>query len=251
MIAGGLEFTANYHQYNYNLDSAQIYYERALEVSPKNLESASILTAYGGLLNKQGNIPKSLEYSLRAKQIYEDHEGQLSGQAEIKRIGQYGTLLNSIANIYNKFEDFDLANAYYEDAHLQFLSIPDTTSAGIILSNKGELLNQNGKYEEALQDLLQAKELKESLGKINNSLTMTNLNIANSYKGLGNYEEANILYQQVIANFEATDYDFGKALVYTYYGQSLLEGQNYESAYEICKKGNDYGLKIDLSLIHI
>lgn len=243
LIVKGLEYTANYHQYNFNLDSAEIYYVQALDDITLNLKAASIITAYGGLLSKKGNIPKSIEYSLQAKQLFESHEGKLTGTDEIKRKGQYGSLLNSIGNIYNKFEDFDLANSYYEEAQMVFRTIPDTTSVSIILSNKGELLNENKRYEEALHDLLEARSLKEKVGLSGKSITMTDFHIASAYHGLGDFDKAYSLYQKTIENFESMDYDFGKAISYTNIGLLLLEKEDYKAAYENCKRGNNFSLK--------
>ena len=242
LIAVGNEYAANYFQYNFNLDSAEWYYKKALADIPMNLKAASIIAAYGGLLSKQGNIPKSIEYSLRAKKIYENNENILTGKDEVKRKGQYGSLLNSIGNIYNKFEDFELANSYYDQAQLQFRAINDTTAASIILSNKGELLNENGRYKEALNDLLEARQLKQKIGLSIKSITMTDFNIADSYKGLKDYKSALSLYQSTIDNFEKLDYDFGKAISYTNLGLLLYDQNDFDAAYKNCKTGNDYAL---------
>lgn len=245
LITESLKYTANYFQYNFNLDSAEYYYLQVLDDLTLNLDAASILTAYGGLLSKKGNIPKSIEYSLKAKQIFENHEGKLTGAEEIKRTGQYGSLLNSIGNIYNKFEDFDLANSYYDQAQLVFRTIPDTTSVSIILSNKGELLNENERYEEALQDLLEARHLKEKVGLSIKSINMTDFNIANSYQGLGHLEKAYSLYKKTIDEFETMDYDFGRAIAYTNIGLLLFEKEEFQVAYENCSRGNNFAIQAE------
>lgn len=247
LIASSLEFSANYHQYNYNLDSSQYYYKLALtKVEPNNLKAASIFTAYGGLMRKKGDIPMSIEYSLQAKKIYEQLEGTLPDKTEVKRVGQYGTLLNSLANIFNNMEDFESANSYYEQAQSQFRIINDTLAAGIILSNKGELLNTLERYEEALVDLLESKKLKESVGASKRVTVMSNYHIAYAYAGLGKTKDANDLYKSVIADFESINYDFGKALAYTQFGMLSLKQNQFQEAYTNCVKGNEYGMKANL-----
>ncbi len=242
-----LEFTANYHQYNTNLDSAKWYYQRALDRDIPEFRTASIMTGYGGIFSKEGNMPKAIELSLAAKQLYENAAGTLAGKEEVVRQGQYGILLNSMANAYLKIENFDEANTYYDQAISQFINLKDTIAAGIILANKGQMLNTLERYDEALADLKESRVLKEIGNASKSSIAMSSYHIAESYAGLSRYDEARKLYESVIVEFESLEDDFGRATSYTNFGKMLLkEGFAIHEAYSNCKKGNKYALNAGL-----
>lgn len=242
-----LEFSANYHQYNTNLDSAKWYYQRALARDIPKFRTASIMTGYGGIFNKEGNIPKAIEMSLAAKQIYEDAEGTLTGKEEIVRKGQYGILLNSMANAYLKIQDFEEANIYYDQAILQFINIQDTLAAGVILANKGEMLNTLERYDEALSDLKESRSLKEIGNASKSSVIMSSYHIADSYAGLSRYDEARELYGSVIEAFLSLEDEFGLAAAYTNFGKMLLKEEiDIQQAYSNCKQGNEYAVNAGL-----
>lgn len=242
-----LEFSANYHQYNMNLDSAKYYYQRALNRDIPEYRTASIMTAYGGIFNKEGNIPKAIEMSLAAKQLYENAAGTLSGKEERARQGQYGILLNSMANAYLKIQAFEEANIYYDQAILQFINLKDTLAAGVILANKGEMLNTLERYDEALSDLKESRTLKEIGNASKSSVVMSSYHIADSYAGLNRYEEASELYGSVITEFLSLEDEFGLAASFTNYGKMLLkEGYDIQEAYRNCKQGNEYAVNAGL-----
>jgi tetratricopeptide (TPR) repeat protein len=74
--------------------------------------------------------------------------------------GQYMVLNNSLANFYNQTTDYDIAIGYYDNAYDAALKLGAKVNAGVILSNKGDLLLNLGRIDEAIKAVLGGKKLK-------------------------------------------------------------------------------------------
>lgn len=233
----------NFYYYNAKIDSAELMYTKALTFDITPILKANILNALGTCAGKKGTTFKAIELALEAKEILELKENIRTGKEEFQRKGFYGTLLNSLANLYQKIEDYDVAANYYDKAHKVFLEMGEKRSASIILSNKAEMQINLGLFEKALQDQNEAKILKLESEASKSSIAMSDFHIGKAYAGLGELQKAKEIFEHVLEVFSIEKNKTGLSYSHTHYGQLLLELDEIDKAFAQCTKGNQLAIE--------
>src|SRR5690606_17687175 len=133
----------NYFYYNSQLDSSEYYLEEALElkaIKSDHFLHSQILSTQAGIQKINGQMSRSLETALQAKEILVKMDTLILGKNEkIKRIGQISILDNSIGMIYHTMEAYDMAINYYQRSYDVLIGLGDVQSAGGERGNIGEL----------------------------------------------------------------------------------------------------------------
>ncbi|WP_096429050.1 CHAT domain-containing protein [Labilibaculum antarcticum] len=157
-------------------------------LSDKNLIYRTYVN-FGVLLNRVGDRKRAIEFY---------------NEAEIFTIAEYSQNSNKLipiyinkGNIYNDYEDLIKAENYYKKS----LSLIDIVNGSKwesqLYHNLGVIYYKKKLYSEALTYLLKTLNIKTKQ-KTGNTSTTRNI-IANCYKKLGNYEEADSYYQKSIS----------------------------------------------------
>jgi tetratricopeptide (TPR) repeat protein len=138
-------------------EKAEEYLAKACEVYsqrfPQSIEFANCLNNFGFLCGPK-RPEKEIEQYLRALQIYYSKEPSLA----------MTKCLSNLAFSYGVMEDFDTAEARYQEAcELHEKHFPDTMDFANCLNNRGILQMRQSHYSKAEALLLQAKGLYEQL----------------------------------------------------------------------------------------
>ena len=158
----------NYHFYNSKIDSCLAYLDKAQEFSKIDTDPmllSSILATKGGAYNNLGAVILAISTQIEAKNILDNIDTLQLGSTDKKQlIGKNLVLNNSLANLYNKTEDYETALEYYNIAYDASIQLNSRANASIILGNKGELLVKINRLEEALNVLVKSKAMKIKSG---------------------------------------------------------------------------------------
>lgn len=243
MLSNAYYAKGNYHFFNAELDSATIYLDKALlSINDESdlLLKSGIMSTKGGIASKKDNIAQSIFYTLQAKEILDQMDTiSLSKEDRFKQLGKYLVISNSLANLYNKTEDYEEAIPYYDFAKETALSLKNFYGAAIITSNKGNLLLKMEQYHEALKTLKKSKELKLNAGAPETSIGISILNIAIAYDKLNQDEEALTSYNEAIVIFEKYNYIPGTGEALPYRGKLYIKKGQTEEAIKDCGKAKE------------
>jgi len=238
----------NYYFYASKLDSAEIILNNAKILVDKNDKApfikAAIRNSLSGIYRKRGDVTRAIETLLDSKKILTNTDTlTLSPKARIRLKGEQVVLNNSLANFYNQIEEYDKALAYYDKAFNKALSLNAPANAGIVLSNKGDLLLNIGKYQEALEVLLKAKKLKIKGKASVFSIANSNQNIAAVLLQLKKYTEALDYINKAVEVYEQNRLDNELIFAYTLQGTIYYETKAYQKAIEKCTLAKDLALQ--------
>ncbi len=231
-----------YYFYNDDLSSAIDHLQKALSSELSPLKQAEVRSALGGSYGKLGNYPMAIDQQLRAKGIFENQlaNDPTTTSAEVQRA--HATLLNSMANIAQRIEEYSQAGIYYDEAYAIFLALKNKRAAAVVLGNKGEMLNATKHFSQALSDLKKAAALKKDINASPQSQAMTTHNMASALVGLGRIEEAIPLFSETISIFTEANHKSGLAYSHTDLGFAYLQLGRFQQAYHHCKAGNEFAL---------
>lgn len=240
----------NYFYFNAKIDSCLSFMDKAYgnvkQINDPLLES-SILATKGGAYNKLGAVILSISTTMEAKDIMdkidtlaldENERGKLKGQTLV--------LNNSLANLYNKTEDYEKALIFYDEAFNSAINLKSNANASVILNNKGNLLVKMNRFEEAMNVLEEAKTMKIDAGLPDRFIAGSDLNIGMAHFEMGNYEEALNSYHRALqinqrinnkAGVMMTQIESG--IVYNAYGRAAEALENCEIGKEIALEVND------------
>jgi two-component sensor histidine kinase len=238
----------NYYFYASKLDSAETILNNAKILVSKNNKApfikAAIRNSLSGIYRKRGDVTRAIETLLDSKRILENTDTlTLSPKARIRLKGEQVVLNNSLANFYNQIKEYDKAITYYDKAFNKALLLNVPANAGIVLSNKGDLLLNIGKYKEALEVLLKAKSLKTQGKASVFSIANSNQNIAAVLLKLGKYKEALDYANKAIEVYEKNKLDNELIFAYSLQGTIYYETKVYQKAIEKCNLAKDLALQ--------
>ena len=206
LFANSYYSLGNFFYYNSQLDSAEIYLDKSISyVNDDTMPflRASNLMTKSAIYRKHGNIPLALATMLNSKRALDKIDTlKLDENQRRKFKGESSVLNNSLANYYNQMEEFDKASTYYENAYKASLSLDSYVNAGIIISNEGEMLLNQGRYQKALTQFEKGKVLKEKGNAPMRFIMSSALNIGNAHSKLKNYDEALIFLKQAHDYYE-------------------------------------------------
>jgi len=205
-VADSLQALLNSHTAN---DTVRINLmnELAKEVRRSNARLSDSLAASTLTLSDQLNYPKGKGVALALK----------------------------AARLYEK-SDFPGATKNFEEAKQLLESVNNVDDLAIMLRQRGRLLEDEGKYAEALDDFLRGLKLAEQTGDIKLAISI-NSDIGYLYNVSGDYEKA-IPYQNAgLQQAESIGYNMGKATAYNGIGKTYKTQGNYPLSLEAYKKG--------------
>ncbi len=240
MLANSYYSLGNYHYFNAQLDSANVYLDKSLTYFKEGelpFVRSGILATKGGIASQKDAISQSIVLTMQARQILDKIDTTaLTKEERIKQKGQNFVLANALANLYNKIEDFETSLVYYNIANEAALSMGDIRAAGVITSNKGNLLLKMSREEEALQAFKEGKELKLQGGASPISVAFTELNIGTAFVKLNQDEKAMASLNDALATFEEKSYATGVAEALPERGFLYIKQGKYDLAIADCEK---------------
>jgi two-component system sensor histidine kinase/response regulator len=204
------------------MDSALVYKHRALSVAEKAGYKKGVANACSdiGLYEKEyGRYDSAKIYSLRAIEIREELDDQRSlgtsyinlgflfydskdlAQAMIyyrkaaanflqqKKIVNYALALNNIAAVYSDRMEYDSALIMYNRTLVLRDSLGDKAGYSQSLLNIGVLYRDKMQYDKAEKYLLQAYQIKKTLGENREDLAICMFDLAQTYRFKKNYSK--------------------------------------------------------------
>lgn len=236
----------NYFFYNNELDSAEVYLNKSISyVKDETMPflRASNLMTKSGIYRKKGNIPLALATMLNSKRALDKIDTLTLDEKQRRKFkGESSVLNNSLANYYNQMEEFDKASDYYAKAYQASLALKSYVNAGIIISNRGELLLNQGQYSKALKLYEEGKILKEK-GKAPMRFIMSSLlNIGNTQSKLRNFKEALINLNAAHDYYEKAGIIENLTISKNFRGNLYYETNNYNLAIEDCSNAKNLAI---------
>ncbi|KPM32899.1 Putative signal transduction histidine kinase [Croceitalea dokdonensis DOKDO 023] len=228
----------NYYFYRSQLDSCL----SALDLAEEHLSfgdhmlKASILSTRSGVYSRSGDVLLSIDAAIAAKGLLEQLDTiPLDSTDRIKRKGKLLTVNNSLANLYLKIEDMDLALTTYEEAFSLASKLDNPPGMAIILSNKGELLHRMERYTEALKVSKEAKKLKEDAKLPLRYIALSNYNMGKTYHAMDSIALALALLNKALDQSQQASYERGQMLALAERGSLYLAQDRIEEAKNDCK----------------
>jgi tetratricopeptide (TPR) repeat protein len=223
--------------YTINTDSLFHYAEKGLILSNElnyhggRATSNSLIGIHAEVI---GDIPKSLEYQLKALEIRQKH----SSKHNIARS------LNSVGIVYDYMGKSDKAFEYYNKSLELKLEINDRDGLIGSYSNIGLLLNDLGSYNEALENFFMALNIVKELNREAELGLMYN-NIGLIFDSQKNYDKA-IEYYRMSIEFDEKHEDI-ISLSYTYsnIGEALANKGKWDEALTFHQKALDFRLQLN------
>lgn len=240
----------NYYFFNSKMDSCLSYLDRAYlltEEIDEPLLKPSILSTKGGAYSKLGAVILAISTQMEAKHLFDEIDTSTLNEDELRKFkGQNLVLNNSLANLYNKTEDYEKAIEYYDGAHKAALDLGSKGNAAVILSNKGNLFIRMNRLEEGLAVLEEGKALKLESQMPDRFIASSDLNIGIAHFEMGNYEKALESYEKSLTISERNKSQRGimevytnKGILFNAYGRHEEALQNCQDAKVIALKTND------------
>ncbi len=240
MLANSYYSLGNYYYFNAQLDSANIYLDKSLTYIPEDqfpFIRSGILATKGGIASQNDAVSQSILYTMQAREILDKIDTtKLTKDQKTKRKGQNFVLANSLANLYNKTEDFETSLVYYNIANEAALEMGDMKAAGVITSNKGNLLLKMSREEEALDAFKKGKALKLKGGASPVSIAFTELNLGTAFVKLNQDEKAMTSLNEALATFQEQGYQTGIAEALPERGILYIKQGKYDLAIIDCEQ---------------
>ncbi len=182
---------ANAESGNRNYESAVTVAHLALEIATQhNLAEcrAIVLNLIGSIYHQCSDYPKSLEYHLKAVEVYTANNNQ---------VGIAKNLAN-IAVLYTSLADYPMALVYFQKALVLYAELGDYVGISVNFGNQGIVYQNLADYPKALECYQKALGIHQELG---NTLGIAgNLhNIGMVYEQLSDYSKALEYYQKAMA----------------------------------------------------
>jgi len=187
-IARGLRGQGNVHLSQGNETEALTNFQEALDVyveavGKEHADSALCLDLVASTMTKMGKFDEALKKHLEAK------EWRKSTEAHAKDVAAN---LVYTADVYTKQGEFNQALSLYNEAlklQTKHSSTINTPAIAQTHNRLGIIYKKLGKYQEALHEYEQAKEVLYALyGSNHLALSVVKMNLGNVYQHLGHYE---------------------------------------------------------------
>ncbi len=237
----------DYYFFNSKIDSALIYLNQAKR-DIKNIEApllkASIDNTLSGIYRRKGNISRAISILLNSKNKLEKIDTLSYNSSKRKRLNTIKIIqYNTLANFYNQMENYNKALYYYDKAYKNLFMNNNFANAGIILSNKGDLLIKLNSNNDALNTLLEAKFLKKKGKSSALSIAFTDLNIGVVLSKLKKYNEALQYLQNALKVFKSASIQEGIMLTKLEIGKLSLINKQYKKAIQLCSESEKIALE--------
>jgi len=230
----------NYYFFNSKIDSAEFYLNKAnklLSGQKAPFLKASILNSLSGIYRKHGNISLAIATLLESKSVLEKVD-TLRLKPDLRKMlkGKKIVSNNSLANFYNQMKDYEKALSHYDAAYKSALSLQTPANAGVILSNKGNVLLNVGKYKRAYEVLQEAKELKIKGNAPKSSIANSNLSIGEALLKLKQYDKALASFNKAFTFYKENKLPIGLMEVKIQRGNLYNNLQKYHLAIKDCQE---------------
>ncbi|WP_147678476.1 tetratricopeptide repeat protein [Algibacter pacificus] len=144
--------------------------------------------------------------------------------------GQDLVLNNSLANFYNQMDDYEEAIFYYDEAYKVALNMSATVNAGVIISNKGDLLLNFNKTPEAIKALELCKKLKTEEKGHPRSMASSDLNLAKAYLKNEALKKSALFLEKAHDYYTVNNLNNMLAFTYDLRGALFLKQEKYTEA---------------------
>ncbi|MCB0668250.1 MAG: sensor histidine kinase [Saprospiraceae bacterium] len=238
-----------YHVVNSNLDSADFYYDSAMDlpiVASDPVQRSDFFMVKATILKNQGNVKGALEYFLDALSLLEQPGLLQNLEDSTKRIGidrSRCILHNNLANLYKDIQDFNAAVEHYDRSFDILMKLQEPAFAGTVLMNKAGLYYDHAIYDTAYQLQMQARELKIEGNASERSIAMSDLNIGSALLGLGKFSQAKKYIDGALKDFIEIENPAGLTNAYVTRGDLNVKTANYQAAIEDCEQGKALATK--------
>jgi two-component sensor histidine kinase len=208
LISKVFKLKGNYYYYNSKLDSSKIMLDKAKSLllnKNQPLLLASLNVPLSAVSRKKGDISTAIKLLLESKTMLDKIDTLNTSTIYKKQILDQRIILdNSLANFYNQMEDYQKAISYYDKAYRNIMQLKSFGNAGIILSNKGNLLLKMNNNDEALKVFVKAKILKiegklppSSIANTDENIGLAQLNLNRNNEALLSFDKAMSYYKKV------------------------------------------------------
>jgi len=240
IIAKVHKLYGNYYYYNDQPDLSEKALLKAKDILQKQanpLVFASVNITLSAIHRKRGDISGAIKLLLEAKSILDNFElSKLSKNIKKQVISDRIILNNSLANFYNQIEEFDQSLNYYDKAFSNAIQLQSKSNAGIILSNKGNLLLKMNRNNEALKTFQEAKRLKKISNTPASSIANTDENIGLALLNLKKYDQALNSLNKAQQYYIKVNHLTGLMRTYEEKGRVYNALKQYKKAIENCSK---------------
>ncbi len=180
-----------YIQNNYNLESAQFYFQGLLDLGIELNNQKIIADAYnqiGGIFFRQGSFDEANHYIREALKLWEQARDQEGISAA----------LNNIGEIYRMKGSYNTALDYFNQSLSISANIGNKDLMATNYKNIGLIKSHYDEVEEAFNYYNLSLDLFKETGNIENQVDIM-LTIGNQYYSIGNYKKA---YQEYIKVYQ-------------------------------------------------
>ncbi|MBL7897745.1 MAG: tetratricopeptide repeat protein, partial [Crocinitomicaceae bacterium] len=264
-VVSGLNDMADTFLEQSAFDSADFYFNQALNLAEKINDKKGLATAYNGIGNTfrlTKHYQKAIEYYLLSLRINTELNN-LSGVGSVynnlgtvnRMIGNYDEAINyflksveikqhlnekkwmggtysNLGLVYKIQGDFVKALMYYEMAYQIDLELGNISGVSVSLNGLGNLYKQQGNFESALEYYKIALKYFQQLNNKKNSATVL-MNIGSVFHLKYEYDSALIYYQNSLEILEEIKDKNGIGVVSNNLGTYYYELGDYEKAIEI------------------
>jgi len=193
------------------------------------LDNAENILNIGKAFDSQGNFLQALEYYHKA---FTKLDGQKAGSAP----GITTALLGSMANVYYRLGNYELALQYYQRNFLLLERFNDKSGLAVTLEGMGNVYRIEGDFARALESYLRSvKFAEESGGKVNTAAALGSIGLVRALQG--NSAEALKYYTKSMEQFETSGNKVGMARVLVNIGNSYSTQGSFEQALDAFQKG--------------
>jgi tetratricopeptide (TPR) repeat protein len=210
-------------------DVAEKFFRKSLELSEKGGDSlvnrATTLHELAQVLREQNKFKEAEEFLKLAVKI-KDNIGSTRSKV---------ATLNALANIFHDQDNFENSEKYYREALkiLENINVP-LIDQGVLAGNLGQVLANQGKFEEAKIFLLRALALKKQSGDTLESLDITRNALIDVLQKQEHWRDAENLIQQALKETESQT-GFGRWFLWNKLEKVLIAQGRMEEAQEAAK----------------
>ncbi|MDR2907557.1 MAG: tetratricopeptide repeat protein [Bacteroidales bacterium] len=211
----------NYYRIANNTDEALTYYKQLISLIPQNPDQEDAeraLQAYNWsaqIYYNMGDYRTTYELLLKALELSE----------AFNDVGYTSRIYSNLGNIYLRFNRYDLAKSYYENA---LNTCQDSASASVILNNLGYMDVKSGNLDNAFRFLNRSKQVAESY----HALIMPTVlhSLATYYQAKKAYDSAYNYYRQSLHEAQEDNNIAQKAESLSDLGKLFFETNRLDSA---------------------
>lgn len=197
-----------YYIFNSRFDTAyQIFFDALNDPRLAGFigHKCEILSGIGVILKRQDKVTDAMQYFIKALAILEKEETYakyIEERGEEDALDTKCILYNNVGNLYLDIKKYDRALDYYDSAIEVAHEIGSDFYLGTIIMNRGIVLQELGKYHEALKAHRHAIQYKRSAGAPERTIALSDLNIAICLRNTDRFDEALAILDSVSVTFE-------------------------------------------------